>query len=74
RDIVQKAINEGCLKFDEKSKPQMKIDSDPLQVTEASYIEPFECLVVEAMEATTMQAVTEEEYVEKIKVVYPQAE
>ncbi|MCI68012.1 hypothetical protein A2U01_0089271, partial [Trifolium medium] len=26
------------------------------------------------MEATTMQAVTEEEYAEKIKVVYPQAE
>ncbi|MCI98032.1 hypothetical protein A2U01_0119335, partial [Trifolium medium] len=38
----------------------MKIDSDPLQVTEASYVESFECLVVEAMEATTMQAVTEE--------------
>ncbi|MCI53452.1 hypothetical protein A2U01_0074699 [Trifolium medium] len=52
----------------------MKIDSDPLQVAEASYVEPFECLMIEAMEATTMQAVTEEEYAEKIKVVYPQAE
>ncbi|MCI96985.1 myb-related transcription factor, partial [Trifolium medium] len=67
-DIVQKGLNEGRLKFDEKSKPQMKIDSDPLEVAEASYVEPFECLVVDAMEATTMQAVTEEEYAEKIKV------
>ncbi|MCI74487.1 hypothetical protein A2U01_0095751, partial [Trifolium medium] len=33
----------------------MKIDSDPLQVAETFYVEPFECLVVEAMEATTMQ-------------------
>ncbi|MCI74311.1 hypothetical protein A2U01_0095575, partial [Trifolium medium] len=36
----------------------MKIDSDPLHVAEASYVEPVECLVVKAMEATTMQTVT----------------
>ncbi|MCI51140.1 hypothetical protein A2U01_0072384, partial [Trifolium medium] len=52
----------------------MKIDSDPLQVAETSFVEPFECMLVEAMEATIMQAVGEEEYAEKIKGVYPQAE
>ncbi|MCH81893.1 hypothetical protein A2U01_0002687, partial [Trifolium medium] len=71
---VQKALNEGRLKFDEKAKPQMKVDSDPLQVAEASYVEPFECLVMEAMEVTQILAVPEEEYTEKIKVLYPQAE
>ncbi|MCI00285.1 hypothetical protein A2U01_0021302, partial [Trifolium medium] len=52
----------------------MKIDSDPLQVVETSFVEPFECMMVEALEATTMQVVSEEEYAEKIKGVYPQAE
>ncbi|PNX89623.1 hypothetical protein L195_g045745, partial [Trifolium pratense] len=52
----------------------MKVDSDPLQVAEISFVEPFECTMVEAMEATTMQVVSEEEYAEKIKGVYPQAE
>ncbi|MCI85932.1 hypothetical protein A2U01_0107211, partial [Trifolium medium] len=40
----------------------MKVDSDPLQVTEASYAEPFDCLMVEAMEVTQVQAVPKEEY------------
>ncbi|MCH79898.1 hypothetical protein A2U01_0000659 [Trifolium medium] len=74
RDLVQKALNEGRLKFDEKVKPQMNVDSDPLQVAETSYAEPFDCLMVEAMEVTQIQAVPEKEYAEKIKVVYPRAE
>ncbi|MCI56809.1 hypothetical protein A2U01_0078060, partial [Trifolium medium] len=52
----------------------MKVGSDPLQVVETSYAEPFDCLMVEAMEITQVQAVPEEEYGEKIKVVYSQAE
>ncbi|MCI79127.1 myb-related transcription factor, partial [Trifolium medium] len=56
-DLVKKALNEGRLKFDEKSKPQMTVDSDPLQVAEASYAEPFNCLMVEAMEVTQIHAV-----------------
>lgn len=31
RDLVQKAIVDGRLKFGEKTKAQMRIDSDPLQ-------------------------------------------
>ncbi|MCI84063.1 hypothetical protein A2U01_0105339, partial [Trifolium medium] len=37
-------------KFDEKSKPPMKVDTDPLEVAEASFVEPFECNMVEAVE------------------------
>ncbi|MCI55596.1 hypothetical protein A2U01_0076847, partial [Trifolium medium] len=28
----------------------MKVDTDPLDVAEASFVEPFECNMVEAME------------------------
>ncbi|MCI95668.1 hypothetical protein A2U01_0116966, partial [Trifolium medium] len=28
----------------------MKVDTDPLEVEEASFVEPFECNMVEAME------------------------
>ncbi|XP_050890232.1 uncharacterized protein LOC127095602 [Lathyrus oleraceus] len=38
-DLVQNALNEGRLKF-AKGKALMKIDSDPLQVVDASYVEP----------------------------------
>jgi hypothetical protein len=74
RDLVQKALNEGRLKFDEKSKPPMKVDAEPLQVAETSYVEPFKCLMVDAMEASPVRAMTEREYEEKVKSVYPQAE
>src|ERR1044072_1754491 len=45
--LVQEAIKEGRLKFGDKGKPQMKIDSDPLQVEEANLVEPVEALVFE---------------------------
>ncbi|XP_045831224.1 uncharacterized protein LOC123922561 [Trifolium pratense] len=45
RDLVQKALKDGRLKFGEKSKQQMKIDEDPLQISDASYVEPVECLM-----------------------------
>ena len=47
RDLVQDAIKEGRLKFGDKPKPQMKIDSDLLQVEEANLVEPVETMVVE---------------------------
>jgi hypothetical protein len=74
RDLVQKAINEGRLKFGDKAKPQMKVDSDPLQVAETSYDEPFECLMVDATEAAPIKAIPEEEYNKKVQTVYPNAE
>jgi hypothetical protein len=71
---VQKAIIEGRLKFGDKTKPQMKVDSDPLQVAETSYVEPFECLMVNAAEAAPIKAVPEEEYAKKFQEVYHKAE
>jgi hypothetical protein len=38
-DLVQKALNDGRLKFGDKTKPPMQIDEDPLQVSNASYVE-----------------------------------
>src|ERR1044072_6373899 len=38
RDLVQDAIKEGRLKFCDKQKPPIKIDSDPLQVEEANLV------------------------------------
>ena len=55
RDLVQDAIEEGRLKFSDKPKPQMKIDSDPLQVEEANLVEPVEMLVVETDTAKVVQ-------------------
>ncbi|XP_050895649.1 uncharacterized protein LOC127102312 [Lathyrus oleraceus] len=38
RDLVQNTIKDGRLKFGDKTKSQMKIDSDPLQVVNAHYM------------------------------------
>jgi hypothetical protein len=50
--LVQKALNDGRLKFGDKTKPQMQIDEDPLQVSDASYVEPVHCMMVDAMDLT----------------------
>ncbi|MCI83756.1 hypothetical protein A2U01_0105032, partial [Trifolium medium] len=54
----------------------MQVDDDPLQVSDASYVEPVECLTVDAMDLTggaQLLAIHEEEYDEKIEEVYPSA-
>lgn len=47
RDLVQNAIKEGTLKFRDKTKSQIKVDSYPLQVEVAHYVEPFFINMVE---------------------------
>ncbi|XP_045822090.1 uncharacterized protein LOC123914975 [Trifolium pratense] len=77
RDLVQKALKDGRLKFGEKSRQQMKIDEDPLQISDASYVEPVECLMIDAMDLSggaQLVSIPENEYYEKMKVVYPGAE
>jgi hypothetical protein len=72
--LVQKALNDGKLKFGDKTKPPMQIDEDPLQVLDASYVELVDCMMVDVMDfsgGAQIVAVPEEEYAEKIKVVYP---
>ncbi|XP_045831592.1 uncharacterized protein LOC123922985 [Trifolium pratense] len=73
-DLVQKALKDGRLKFKEKPKQQMKIDEDPLQISDASYVEPVECLMIDAMDLSggaQLVSIPENEYYEKMKVVYP---
>ncbi|XP_045810023.1 uncharacterized protein LOC123904395 [Trifolium pratense] len=50
RDLVQKALNDGRLKFGDKSKQPKKLYEDPLQVSDASYVELVECLMIDAMD------------------------
>ena len=46
---MQKALNEGRLKFGDKTKLQMQVDIDPLKDVDAMYTEVAGCNVVEAI-------------------------
>ncbi|WJX16101.1 hypothetical protein P8452_06177 [Trifolium repens] len=75
RDLVQKALQEGRLKFGEKPKSKQQVDEDPLQIADAAYTEPFECLMLEALNLTEggqLVSIPEEEYENKVEEVYPQ--
>ncbi|WJX94328.1 hypothetical protein P8452_75757 [Trifolium repens] len=74
RDVVQKAINEGRLKLADKSKPPMKVDTDPLPKADATYVEIYDCNMVDVVDPAPVKAVLEEEYEKKIQEVYPNAE
>lgn len=41
-------MKEGRLRFGER--PKMQVDSDPLKVEEALYVEPLECMMVETID------------------------
>jgi len=49
RDLVQKGFNEGKLKFGNKSKLQMQVDSDPLKDVSMMYTDIAGCNMVEAI-------------------------
>ncbi|XP_027343100.1 uncharacterized protein LOC113855668 [Abrus precatorius] len=49
RDLIQDAIKQGRLKFEQKTKMPMKIDSDPMQI-EANFVEPIDILMVDVAE------------------------
>ena len=49
KDLVQRALNEGILKFGDKTKPQMEVDVDPLKDVDAMYAEVASCNIVEAI-------------------------
>lgn len=57
---MQHAIQEGRLKFGDKNRSQMKIDSDPLQVADAHYMEPEEVKLVKVIDDFDMIEVTED--------------
>lgn len=47
-DLVKYALKDGRLKFFDKPKPPMKINSDPLQVEEANLVKLVQIMMVEA--------------------------
>ncbi|KAH1237870.1 hypothetical protein GmHk_08G022674 [Glycine max] len=75
RDLVQKALDEGRLKFGEKPKV-VQANAETSKAAETLYAEPQEIMMVETMEVSHVQVqdVSEEDYNEQMKVVYPQAE
>lgn len=54
----------------------MKIDSDPLQIEDANFVEPVEVLMVEIYEdhIPKIEDMNMLDYPKKVKVVYPNAE
>ncbi|XP_050909478.1 uncharacterized protein LOC127123289 [Lathyrus oleraceus] len=60
RDLVQNAIQEGRLKFGDKPRSQMKIDSNPLQMDDAHYTEAEEVNMVEVTDDFKMIEVTKD--------------
>ncbi|XP_050901634.1 uncharacterized protein LOC127108240 [Lathyrus oleraceus] len=59
-DLVQNVIQEGRLKFGDKPRSQVKIDSNPLQMADAHYTEPEEVNMVEVIDDFDMTEVTED--------------
>jgi len=49
KDLVQKGLNEGRLKFGNKPKPQMQVDSDPLKDASMMYTYIAGCNMVDAI-------------------------
>jgi len=47
--LVQKGLNEGILKFGNKPKPQMYVDSDPLKDASMTYTDIAGCNMVDAI-------------------------
>lgn len=72
---MQETLNEGRLKFANKAKAPMQVDSDPLYIKEENYVEPLKCLMVETTKIPNIiMEVFVSEYAEKVKEVYPRAE
>ena len=49
RDLIQSAIKEGRLKFGEKPKNLMKVDTDPLHIAETNFVEPVDINMVDVV-------------------------
>lgn len=75
RDLVQKALNEGRLQFEEK--PKMQVDADPLKVEEEFYSEINDCMMIEATEGLEEEITAETfegpDNTKKLEEIYPQA-
>jgi len=91
---VQKALDEGRLKFGDKSKQPMQVDVDPLEKADSMYVDVTSVNMVEISKIKPVVAteslkvdvkmaieghdyidamVTEDQYAEKIKGVFPES-
>lgn len=53
----------------------MQVDFDPWQIKKGNYVDPLECLMVEAIEILGIEMeVSYSKYTEKVKEVYPTTE
>ncbi|CAJ2644935.1 unnamed protein product [Trifolium pratense] len=58
-----------------KFQKKKEIDSDPLPPADATYVEVYDCNMVEVIDAAALiKAVPEEEYEKRVREVYPNAE
>ncbi|CAJ2657252.1 unnamed protein product [Trifolium pratense] len=58
-----------------KFQKKKEIDSDPLPPADATYVEVYDCNMVEVIDAAApVKAVPEEEYEKRVREVYPNAE
>jgi len=95
KDSVQKALDEGRLKFGDKPKQPMQVDADPLKKADSMYLEISGMNMVEISKIDPIVAIDdpkvdvkmvtddhkcvdtmiiEDQYEEKIQVVFPKAE
>jgi len=95
RDSVQKALDEGMLKFGDRPTQPMQVDVDPLKKSDSMYLEIASLNMVEIFEVNPIVAtngpkvdvemvteghkcadtvIIEDQYEEKIQVVFPKAE
>ena len=65
-DFVQKALNEGRLKFGEKTKQPMQVDTDPLKKADSMYAEVIGINMVDIVEEFDSELPIEEQHSKKI--------
>jgi len=65
RDSVQKALNEGRLKFGEKTKQPMQVDDDPLKNVDSMYAEVIRINMVDMAEKFDSELPIEEQVLEE---------
>jgi len=65
RDSVQKTLDEGRLKFGEKTKQPMQVDADPLKKVDSMYAEVIGINMVDIAEEFDSELPTEEQALEE---------
>ncbi|XP_050887592.1 uncharacterized protein LOC127092745 [Lathyrus oleraceus] len=62
-DLIQNAIKDGRLKFADRGRNQMKVDTDPLNIADTNYAEPVEINMIDMVEVEAVKETGTEGYV-----------